>query len=124
MSKDSIFIDGDFNDSYESRIRKSKMKRTKFKSERVYHVTKHEAEQINEKEWLKMLEVDYPPIAEEIKLGYKSILLEPLKCIKCESKEFQKVEVYGGELGAEEYKLACKNCKHINGHCSYGNWII
>jgi hypothetical protein len=90
-----------------------------------YNIKPHKKElELSDEQWLKLLERDYPPLAEEVKLGYKTIMLAPIKCIKCESKDFKKVEMYGSEVGLEEYKLACKNCGHINGHWSYGNWII
>ena len=80
-----------------------------------------------DEEWLAKLEKDYPPLAEEVKQGYKAIDLTPLKCIKCDHTEFEnKNPDYLDGCGSIlcEYDTVCKNCGHVNGHWAYGNYCV
>lgn len=63
-------------------------------------------------------------IKELLVKGYITEDLAPVKCLRCDSKEFTDVEEYYENHYRVEYQVQCKNCGMINGHWAYGNWQI
>lgn len=64
-------------------------------------------------------------IKEMIEGGYWSEKdLQPLKCIKCDSAKLKMVPKDGFDFFTTEYESVCDSCGHVNGHWSYGNWIL
>jgi len=99
------------------------MKRTKSPSP----PPSEKAGELTDAQWLALLEKDYPPLAEEVKLGYKTVKLEPLKCVNCECTEFTQINVDhldGPGSTVCEYDDVCTNCGYLNGHWAYGNYTI
>ena len=63
-------------------------------------------------------------IKEEIKDGYISSNGTPLKCKKCDSKEFKDINKDQCEYGVTEFERICSDCGQVNGYWSYGNWQL
>lgn len=48
----------------------------------------------------------------------------PLKCLYCDSKDLENINIMRSNYGIEEYDVQCKSCKKIVGRWGYGNWAL
>lgn len=63
-------------------------------------------------------------LEEQIKGGFITESLEPIRCFKCNSVEFKDTTINtdGGHLS--EFQRDCTKCGQVNGYWAYGYWQV
>lgn len=63
-------------------------------------------------------------INRQIRKGYITPELEPIKCDKCKSTQLESFNRYYDDYNLVEYQVRCKDCGRKLGLWSYGSWTL